>query len=336
MRNIKKVFIAGGTGFLGYPSAQLFLEKGVKVETIALEDELKNLDFVDKRIKLEFGNLFEMTKEDLTKLFSGKNYDALIYALGPDDRVTPNAPAYEFFHKRLVEKCYEIVSVAKSCRVKHAVILSSYFAHFDKMLNGNLAKYHAYIKCRAEQRDLCFSLCDENFSVSTLELPYIFGVAEGRTPIWKDSFLSHFDGYSSVFFPKGGGTAIIDRTGVAQAVVACTFAGEPKTAYPVASDNITFKEMLKLMLSGMGDNRKIIEIPGWLCALFTHGMVKKFKKQGKEPGLYYPKVMSQILNKKFYIDPQKSMQALQFEKFGFDGGLNAKEEIVKTMGFFKQ
>ena len=46
MREIKRVFIAGGTGFLGYPTAEIFLEKGVQVDTIALKGELKNLDFI--------------------------------------------------------------------------------------------------------------------------------------------------------------------------------------------------------------------------------------------------------------------------------------------------
>lgn len=336
MRKIKKVVIAGGTGFLGYAAAEKFLEKGVKVDIIALEGELKNLDFVDKKIGIVLCNLFASKASDIAKLFEGKNYDAIIYALGPDDRFTPNAPAYDFFHERLVNGTAKVLSAAKASGIAHATVLSSYFAHFDKLLNGKLQKYHAYIRCRREQQEECLKLASDDFSVNFLELPYIFGLAEGRTPIWKDSFLSHFDGFSSVFFPSGGGTAIISRSGVAEAVVACTFAGKNKTAYPVATDNITFKELLHLMLKGMGDNRKVHMIPAFLCALGTHGMVKKQKKAGKEAGLYYPKLMTGILSKKFYIDPKQSMDALEFESFGYHGGTDAREEIVKTMEFFKK
>ncbi len=335
MREIKKVFIAGGTGFLGYPTAEIFIERKVRVDTIALEHELKDLDFMDKRIGLSFGNLFEMKDKELKELFAGKDYDAIIYALGPDDRVTPNAPAYDFFHEKLVQKCYHILEIAKKCGVKGAVILSSYFAYYDKILDGKLSKYHPYIRARIEQQEKCFELADENFFVNAVELPYIFGVGPNRKPIWKDSFLAHFDGFNSIYFPKGGGTAIIDRIGVAEAVVACTYVGESKKAYPIATDNITYKEMLKIMLDALGDTRKVVEIPGLLCALGTKSFLKKFKEQGKEPGLYYPKLMNGVLNKKFYIDPEKSMNDLHFSELGFSGGKNAREEIIISMQALK-
>lgn len=335
MREIKRVFIAGGTGFLGYPTAEIFLEKGVQVDTIALKGELKNLDFMDKRINLAFGNLFEMSDGEIAKLFAGKNYDAVIYALGPDDRVTPNAPAYDFFHERLVTKCKNILKIAKENGAKGAVILSSYFAYFDKKLGGKLSKYHPYIRARREQQNECFALADDNFFVNAVELPYIFGVGPNRKPIWKDSFLSHFEGFKNIYFPSGGGTAIIDRIGVAEAVVACAYVGESKVAYPIATDNITYKEMLKIMLDALGDTRKIVQIPGFLCALGAGSFVKKFKKEGKEPGLYYPKLMNGVLNKKFYIDPEKSMNDLHFAELGFTGGKSAREEIVKSMQALK-
>ncbi len=334
MREIKKVIIAGGTGFLGYAAAEEFLKKNIKVDIIALEKELDNLDFVDKKIGIKFCDLFQASEQEITKLFSGKNYDAIIYALGPDDRITPPAPAYEFFHEKLVNGTVKVLTCAKNSGIPHAVVLSSYFAYFNKKLGGKLAKYHPYIRCRAEQQNETNKLADNNFSVCHLELPYIFGIAEGRTPIWKDSFLSHFDGYNSVFFPSGGGTAIIDRVGVAEAVVACAIFGENTVAYPIATDNIEFKELLKLMLDGCGDKRKVVMIPAFLCALGARGMAKKQKSEGKEAGLDYSKTMTQILNKKFYINPKESMKALHFDELGYKGGKNAKEEIVKTMKFF--
>lgn len=336
MREIKRVIIAGGTGFLGYPAAEQFLKMGIDVDIIALQNELKDLSFVDKRINIVLCDLFAADREQLHKLFSGKKYDALVYALGPDDRYTPSAPAYEFFHARLVEACRRVIEAAKDCKIPHATVLSSYFAHFNRLGGNKLEKYHAYIKCRAEQQAQLLELATDNFSVNFLELPYIFGIAQGRTPIWKDSFLSHFDGFKKIYFPSGGSTAIISRDGVAEAIVACTIAGENKVCYPIATDNISFKELLKLMLQGMGDDRKVVMLPAFLCALGTHGMVKKQRAEGKEPGLYYPKVMTQILAKDFVIDPEQSMRALNFEHFGFKGGTNAKEEIVRTMQFFKK
>lgn len=330
MDKIEKVFIAGGTGFLGYPVAKLFLDRGAKVDTIALKNELPNLDFMDKRINLSFGNLFEMKDEEIAKLFTGKGYNAFVYALGPDDRVTPKAPAYEYFHEFLVEKCYNAIKLAKNAGVKKVAILGSYFAYFNKQLNGKLEKYHPYIRARVEQEERCLSLADDNFTVCILELPYIFGVGENRKPIWKDSFLKYFDGYKKVFFPKGGGTAIIERSGVAEAVYACLALGKTGT-FPIASDNITYKEMLEIMLKSLNDNRKIVELPAFLCALGSKGLVKKHKREGKEAGLYYPKLMNGVLNKKFYIDVEKCKNNLNFSEFGFNCGKNAKEAIKTTM-----
>lgn len=336
MRNIKKVIIAGGTGFLGYPAAEQFLKMGIEVDIIALKNEMKDLSFVDKRINIVLCDLFSASDDELKALFSNKNYDAIVYALGPDDRYTPPAPAYEFFHSRLVDACKRIIASAKECKIKHATILSSYFAHFNRVYNNKLEKHHAYIRCRAEQQKELLTLADDSFSINFLELPYIFGIAEGRTPIWKDSFLSHFDGFKKVFFPSGGSTAIISRDGVAEAIVACTIAGENKKCYPIATDNISFKELLTLMLKGMGDQRKIVMVPAFLCALGTHKMVKEQRKTNKEPGLYYPKVMTQILAKKFTIDPEESMNALNFKHFGFTGGTDPREEVVRTMAYFKK
>ncbi len=333
MRDIKKVIIAGGSGFLGYAAAEEFLKKDIKVDIIALQSEKLNLGFVDKKIGIKLCDLFNATDDELNELFSN-NYDTLIYALGPDDRETPNAPAYNFFYERLVKKCKNILNSAKQSGIKNVVVLSSYFAYFNKKLSGKLAKYHPYIKCRKEQQEECSLLCDDNFSVSFLELPYIFGLAEGRTPIWKASLISHFDGFKNLYFPSGGGTAIIDKVGVAEAIVACAFFGESGGSYPISTDNITFKELLKLMLKGMGDKRKVVQVPAFLCSFIAKFMAKKQLKQGKEPGLYYPKVMTQILNQKFYIDPEKSMENLHFKELNYKGGNNPREEVVRTMKFF--
>ncbi len=333
MREIKKVIIAGGTGFLGYAAAEEFLKKNIKVDIIALKSEEFNLDFVDKKIGIKLCDLFDANDEELKELFSG-NYDTLIYALGPDDRVTPVAPAYNFFHEKLVTKCKNVINSAKLCGIKNVVVLSSYFAYFNKNLNFKLEKNHPYIKCRTEQQEECSSLCDDNFSVSFLELPYIFGTSKGRTPIWKSSFLSHFDGFKNIYFPKGGGTAIIDKVGVAEAIVACAFFGESGKSYPISTDNITFKSLLELMLKGLEDKRKVFQVPTFICSIGAKFLVRKNKKNGKEAGLYYPKVMSQILNKKFYIDPKSSMNNLHFKELGFNGGNNPREEVVKTMKFF--
>ena len=93
-----KVFIVGGTGFLGYYATLEFLRRGHQVDTISLPD-IELGDWFPKEVGVKYGNVFEMPHEELTELFQG--YDGMVYAVGPDDRYTPDAPAYDFFYKKV-------------------------------------------------------------------------------------------------------------------------------------------------------------------------------------------------------------------------------------------
>lgn len=61
--DVKKVFICGGTGFLGYYSAKEFLRQGVQVGVMALPGEV-TLDqgWWPKEIDVKLGYLFNFRK----------------------------------------------------------------------------------------------------------------------------------------------------------------------------------------------------------------------------------------------------------------------------------
>jgi hypothetical protein len=56
---------------------------------------------VPKEIDLSYGDLFAMTEDEVYEIFNGKNFDTFVYGLGPDDRMTPVAPAYDFFYEKI-------------------------------------------------------------------------------------------------------------------------------------------------------------------------------------------------------------------------------------------
>ena len=332
MDKIKKVFIAGGTGFLGYYTALKFKEMEAQVDTLALPNELGNLDWFPKEIGLEFGNLFEMSEAQIVKLLSKDKYDVFVYALGPDDRVLPNAPAYEFFYEKLVTQCKKICESAKKAGINRCVIMGSYFSYFDKQKNGELSKYHPYIHARVEQEKELFSIAEDGvFEVCVAELPYIFGTMPKRKPLWRESFLSNFDKMKKVMFPRGGGTAVIDVTGVAEAIYAIALNGKNRTAYPVGNINMPFSELVPLMMRASKDFRKYKEIPAWLCALGARQIDFKRKQAGKEGGLNAEKLMKQVQNQKFYIDAEPIWKELGFKELGFNGGRNIEISIKETM-----
>ena len=127
-----------------------------------------------------------MTDEEIQEIFKG--YDAMVYRLGPDDRVIPKAPAYEFFHQFLVEQCGRIVADARIAGVKKCVVLSSYFCYFDRLWPElHLSNRHVYIKCRNEQAERVIKGGRFHGGLHFGITVYFWCDAETtRVPLWKD------------------------------------------------------------------------------------------------------------------------------------------------------
>ncbi|HPR31042.1 MAG TPA: hypothetical protein PLK12_03060 [Prolixibacteraceae bacterium] len=329
--SVHNVFIAGGTGFLGYHSGLLFLRKGCRVGTLALPDEINLEGWYPKEIETYFGDVFRMQEEEIVDLLSGKGWDTFVYALGPDDRVTPPFPAYDFFHERLVVQCAKICRAANKAGIRRCIVLNSYFAYFDRKMNGTLSRHHPYIRCRVEQAEVTIGLGEAGvFDVMILELPYIFGAMPGRIPIWKSVFLDRFEKMPFAFFP-GGGTAAIHVSGVAEAVYAAAVNGAHGGRYPVSTVNISYRTMIRTMFESASIPKRIITIPAWIGYVSGWWLMQKEKKNKKEPGLHLALLMTQILSRNFFIHPQEMSTLLDFASLGFSGGDDAMQGIREAM-----
>ncbi|HOB29167.1 MAG: hypothetical protein WAQ32_02030 [Dethiobacteria bacterium] len=333
-KEIKKVFIFGGTGFLGYYSALEFLRKGIAVDTLALpvkdDTDLKSIGvWFPKEIGLKYGNLFEMTEEELTGILRG--YEAMVYAVGPDDRVVPKAPAYQFFYDRLVTACGRAFSAAKKAGIKKAVLLSSYFCYFDRRYpERKLSQNHTYIRVRNEQAEEMIRIGGKEMAVVILELPYIFGRMPERMPLWKEVFLDRFEKLPAIFFPKGG-TTMIHVTGIAEAVVAATFNGMGGVRYPIGNKNVKYKAMLQIMNDVSGNRKKVINVPTWVATIGGALVDKKYAKEGREGGLNHRKLMHDIQSKDYYYDAKPVWEQLGYKELGYNGGLSIIEGITDTI-----
>lgn len=89
-----KLIIVGGTGLLGYHATDVALERGYEVTSLAIDDASAN-EWYPKEVKQIIGDVFKMSEEELINVFKG--FDEMIYAVGPDDRYSPNEDAYNFF-----------------------------------------------------------------------------------------------------------------------------------------------------------------------------------------------------------------------------------------------
>ncbi|HNQ66866.1 MAG TPA: hypothetical protein PKN32_00690 [Bacteroidales bacterium] len=317
---VKNVFIAGGTGFLGYYSALKFVEMGAKVSTISLDENINEKEWFPKNINLAYGNLFEMSRDEVFELLENKGYDTFVYALGPDDRVTPKAPAYNYFYKYLVVQCEKICVAAKRAGLKRCILMNSYFVHFDRLENGRLSKNHPYIRARKEQSDRILSLGEDGiFDVMIIELPYIFGQMPEREPIWKNVFVERFRKMPAIYFPDGGTTAV-HVSGVAECIVAAAFNGKNGTKYLPASENIKYNEMITYMMSLAGFPRKFRKLPISIAYIGGLFMVLGDKLHGKQSGLHLAKIMIDILSKDLYADCKQYKIELNYSELGFKGG----------------
>ena len=324
----KKLIIIGGTGYIGYYTAKLALSKGYEVASISiLDDDLINKDlssWYPKEIKNTLLDVFTCTEEDLIPLLKG--YDYMFYAVGPDDRYTPKAPAYEFFHFRLVESCAKVFRAAEKAGVKKAAVCNSYFAYFDRMHPElKLAEKHPYVRCRNEQAAL-LNEQKKNMEVVVLEYPYIFGAMEARLPIWRDIFLDRYvNGKNPVFFSKGS-TTMTSIDHIAESAIGALEYGKDGERYPIGDVNKSYKWMLEYMSKCKGVKKKVLLPPTWMCVLGAKAIEHGFHKQGLEGGLDYALVMKEVMSIDLVIEPEV-MDRVNKELHISRGGL---EEAIKA------
>lgn len=326
----KKLIIVGGTGFIGFYTAKLALSKGYEVASISvIDDDLVNKDldsWFPKEIKNTICDVFTADEDEIAKLLKG--YDYMFYAVGPDDRYTPKAPAYEFFHYRLVDSCAKVFRAAEKAGIKKAAVCNSYFAYFDrKYPEMKLKEKHPYIRCRVEQAEL-LNKQKKNIEVVVLEYPYIFGSMEARLPIWRDVFLDRYvNGKKTVYFSKGS-TTMTSIDHIAESAIGALEYGKDGERYPIGDVNKSYKWMLEFMSQCKGVKKKVVLPPTWLCVLGAKSIEKKAHKQGLEGGLDYALVMKEIMSIDLVIEPEV-MDKINKELHISRGGL--EESIKATM-----
>lgn len=320
-----KIKIVGGTGFLGYYTAKTALSRGYEVGSLSLDD-IDLSGWYPEEIDVRYADIFETSEEDLIKEFEG--YDSMVYSVGPDDRITPPAPAYEFFYERLVSQCAKVFRAARRAGVKRAVVYNSYFATFDRLYpEKRLAELHPYIRSRVEQASRLIEESDGQMDVMILELPYIFGAMPKRTPLWKDVFLERFFRAPIICFPKGG-TTMIHVRGIGEAGIGALEHGKHGERYPIGDENHNYRVMLEWMKEGLGVKKPIWQVSAGLCAMGANMIAKKDAKEGKQAGLNMKHLMLDIMSEELYI-PSETIDSVS-KLLGYSRG-GVKEGVIEAM-----
>ena len=294
-----KVFLVGGTGLLGSAAAEELIHRGHQVKAIALPPVPEGT-VLPAGMELEFKSYMTLSDDEIRAYLTG--CEGFVFASGVDERVDGPSPIYEFYNKFNYTPLERFLRIAKECGVKHAAICGSYFSYFDKIWpHLELSRWHPYIRSRIDQEKMAMGFADANFSVAVLELPYIFGAQQGREPVWTIIVKTIRNMKNMTFYPKGG-TTMVTRKQVAQAMAGALEKTEGGKCWPIGFYNMSWKEMLAIVHRCMGmPKRKVITVPNWMVSLGIKTIEKQLREPGAEGGLYMPKFVD-LQSQEAYID----------------------------------
>ncbi|MEG1581951.1 MAG: NAD(P)-dependent oxidoreductase [Clostridia bacterium] len=297
-----KVFMIGGTGLLGSEGARELIKRGHKVTALSLSQVPLGAD-IPKEMELKFGDFNKLSDKEIIKFIKGM--DAVAFCAGIDERIVGDKPIYDMFYKYNNAPVERLLTLAKTCGVKKALILGSYFTYFERTWPElELYKKHPYIRSRVDQEKLALSFADDKFQVSVLELPYIFGIQNGRKPVWVFMVEIIKKMPFAIYFCKGG-TAMVTIKQVGQCIAGALEQNNGSKAYPIGFYNKSWKELYKLFAKYMGEPKPFITIPKFMFKCFSKKQAKQATKLGKETGLNY-ELLDEIMTRNAFIEPEIS------------------------------
>lgn len=257
---MKKVFVLGGTGFLGYYTIDELLKHDIAVKTISLppkedigtineDNPLAGFD----NVEMMLGDMNAMSDEDIIALL--KDCDGFVYAAGADERVQAKAPAKVFYYHANVLPTQRMVRLAGKAGVKHFVIFGSYFSEMAERYPELNIQDSPYINTRLLQEQVGFAEGEGLMDVTVIRLPYIFGTMENRMPLWK-MFVDRIRD-NDVYNVFKGGTACVTARQVGQAAVGALLYGKHRETFAIGDVNMTYETFANIIREEVGTTTKI-------------------------------------------------------------------------------
>lgn len=309
----EKVFIIGGTGYLGYHICRELVAQNYLVTALSFDEVPAG--FLPDSVTVIKNNINDMTDTELTTIMQGHHY--FIFAAGLDDRYTPKAPSYPVFYAANVTSVKRLLELAKGLKFKKAVILNSYFAYFNRIWpEMKLAEKHPYIRSRKEQQEMAFEVGGTEMPVAILELPYIVGVTPTKGSLWKP-LVKYVNSNGSLKPYTAGGTAVVSVRNVGLAIANSIKLTTENTIYQVVDVNLTWAQWLERLRVDTGKPIKVVAIPNFLLKTATFLLKLKHKLEGKESGLDMVPFID-LQSKQTYLPLEESKTKLQYGKYDIE------------------
>lgn len=102
---MEKILVLGGTGFLGYYTTEELLRQGYEVKSVALPPMPVEDLFSSDKVENILADVNDLSDAEILKLLV--DVDGIMYAIGADERVIPDAPAFTFFYEANVRQSSE-------------------------------------------------------------------------------------------------------------------------------------------------------------------------------------------------------------------------------------
>jgi dihydroflavonol-4-reductase len=257
------------------------------------------------------GDVSSMTRGELAKAMAGQ--DAIVYALGLDDRAPIPRPAYETLRADHVDTCLKVLRAAREAGARKAVVFGSYFTYFDELKPElRLAQLHPYVRSRREQREMVAHESGPDFDTALLEIPYVIGSLPGKVPPWAFLFdMLAGGGPLSLFFHKGG-TAAVTAHQVAEAAIGALERENGGAAYPLGALNLSWPELASRFWAIRGTRgKRLVGLPEPVFGAFGALSSLFLAFSGKERGLDIRR-FARFQYYEAFIDPEPTMKALSF------------------------
>jgi dihydroflavonol-4-reductase len=256
-----KALVIGGTGFIGFHIVQSLLASNMDVTVFTRDpDKARTIFAASPRahhIHFLQGDIDSCTEAELVGLLQA--FDKLVFAAGVDERTEPEGDAWAFFKQANVDSCEKLFRAAQQSNISHAALLSSIFlkmAHTQAELK--LAEKHPYIRSRVEQHDVSQTLAKDHFILTTLAVPWVFGVSPHNSSQWKS--LVTYARSGMPLLSCRGGMNVIAVASVGEAVAgALQFANE-SSCQAIGDLNLSHEQLMQSLCEFADRNDKKITL----------------------------------------------------------------------------
>ena len=270
-----RVLVIGGTGLLGQHIVAELRKRGHEAGTLARRAAPGSATIR--------GDVRLLSEGEWPERLGG--FDGVVFATGADDRHVPRAPADRYFREGNVEPLRRLLPAARKAGCRRVVVCGSYFTALDRSHpHWGLARHHPYIRSRVSQAELALELAGDQLAVAVLEIPWVFGSAPGRRPLWAPA-VPWLRSRLPLVAPVGG-TAVTSAVTVGQAAVGA-LERAATGLFPVADANLVWRDLIARLAAAAGRREPVAvrRLPSVVLRTALRGAGPRYRLAGREPGL---------------------------------------------------